>query len=285
MLKPTITIAVGGLAVDSVNASELKCATKDAGGRLALWLHDDPYEFDYAFKATDLADIVFTNEECCVPHYPGSTVYHLPLAASVEAHFKIIPADLRHDIDLFFCGVAYPNRVEFFRSTQKHLSQLSVVVRGDGWPTDLRFAQNLRLTTGEVCEYSQRSSLTLNIGRSHNIANRRLDLPSTTPGPRTFESALAGGAQLYVGDAMAIYPYFRPGTEILTAETAEEFESAIRFAASNPNALLDIAKKAQERALLEHTYANRAKFIIEMFAKHQSEHEIVGKDKQCCQMG
>ena len=261
--RPGLIVAVGGLAIDAVDLTPLRRAADRTGATLAVWLHDDPYEFDYAYKARGLADIIFTNESWCVPHYGPGPVHHLPLAASPSAHFReILPAEGR-DIDLFFCGVGYPNRVQLLRQARTVLQRHACVVRGDAWPADLAFCANKRLTTAAFCDHAQRALLTLNLARDHNVANRRLGLPASTPGPRTYEVAMAGSAQVVFAESLEILDHFAPDSEILLAESVEDLRLEIVRGLDEPARLVEIARRAQQRALAGHTYAHRANRILD----------------------
>jgi len=265
-VRPGLIVAVGGLAIDAVDLGSLRRAADRVGAPLALWLHDDPYEFDYAFKARGIADMIFTNEAWCVPHYgaavgPG-VVHHMPLAASPSVHFReVLPADGR-DLDLFFCGVGYPNRVRLLRQAERLLRAHVCVVRGDGWPAELGFATNQRLSPAAFCDHAQRSWLTLNLSRDHNLANRRLGLPASTPGPRTFEVALAGSAQVVFAESLEILDHFDAGTEMLLVESVDDLRDELVRGLDEPDYLVGIARAAQRRAVAEHTYAHRAAAML-----------------------
>jgi spore maturation protein CgeB len=261
--RPGLVVAVGGLAIDAVDLTRLRRAADRARAPLALWLHDDPYEFDYAFKARGLADVIFTNDSWCVPHYGPGPVFHLPLAASPSVHFRdILPAEGR-DIDLFFCGVGYPNRVRLLRQAAGVLRGHACVVKGDHWPDDLGFAANQRLSPADFCDHAQRALLTLNLARDHNVANRRLGLPAATPGPRTFEVALAGSAQIAFTESLELLDHFAAGSEILLADHVTDLREAILRGLDEPAWLVDIARRAQRRALADHTYAHRARTMLD----------------------
>lgn len=261
--QPHLVLAVGSLAVDDSDLRRLRQVADRAGAVVAFWLHDDPYEFDYAYKAMERADIVFTNDAWSAHHYRHPNVHHLPLAASTHDHFRpILPPD-RRDTALFFCGVAFPNRVDLLRSAQPLISGFPVSVMGAGWPADLRFAVNHRLTAREMADQAQRALLTLNIGRDHDIANQRFALRASTPGPRTFEVALAGSAQAFFVAGLEICDFFEPQTEILLFDSAAELSQLVARALDEPQGMVSIAERAQTRALRDHTYVSRARRLLD----------------------
>lgn len=261
--EPNLIIAIGSLSVDSVNLYALRRSADAARSILVFWLHDDPYEFDYSYKAEQIADVVFTNDLWALQHYRSEKVFHLPLAGCPTTHFREILPEGDRDIEFFFCGVAYRNRIDFFDRSRHILANYRCIVRGDGWPSHLDFARNLRLKPSAVCDYAQRSLTTLNISRHLNIANRKFNLPASTPGPRTFEVALSGSAQLFVVESLEILEYFREGVEIILIEDIEQFAKQLERAREEPESFVRLARAAQERALAEHTYRNRAARIME----------------------
>ena len=84
-------MALGSVAIDAAPLRGLARATRRAGSRLAFWLHDDPYEFDYGPKAEALAGHIFTNDRWALPHYRHASVSHLPLAACRRPPFSSAP--------------------------------------------------------------------------------------------------------------------------------------------------------------------------------------------------
>lgn len=257
-VRPDLVVAVGSIVPDASDLRGLRRAADGAGAELAYWLHDDPYEFDYAFKAELTADIIFSNDSWAVHHYRHGNVHHLPLAASRTRHHRDLVPVAERDTTVFFCGVAYPNRVALLRRADAVLSRHPVAILGADWPADIRCATNRRLSPAEMADHAAGSRLTLNIGRDLDIANRRFALPPATPGPRTFEVALAGSAQLFFATGLEICDAFAPGTEILLVDGVGDIARAIAQALDEPEAIQAIAARAQARALREHTYAHRA---------------------------
>ena len=260
--RPQLVIAMGGVAVGSVDLRRLRAACDTVDAKLVLWLHDDPFEFDYAWRAENIADAIFTNDSWALQHYSFPQTFHLPLAGCADTHHRPLLPAAQRDIDLLFCGVAYPNRIAFFREIQHICRRLNCVVLGDGWPPDLDFAVNRRVSREELANLTARALVTLNITRDHNIANRRLDLPPSTPGPRTFETALAGSAQLYLVHGTEIAEYFEPDSEIILIDNVMDTEHHLQELRANKTAAVAIAGRAQTRAMKEHCYEHRAAALL-----------------------
>ena len=267
---PNLVVAIGSIASDTADLRLLRRQADAVGALLVYWLHDDPYEFDYAFKAEQTADVIFSNDAWAVHHYRHPEVYHLPLAASKRIHRRDLKPIESRELSVFFCGVAYSNRINIIRKAEAIVSIHPVAILGAQWPPDIKCAQNRRLSQQEMADYAQNSRLTLNIGRDLDIANRRYALPASTPGPRTFEIALAGSAQLYFAASLEILDYFENGTEILLFDAIKDIEAAITMAYDDPARLYSIASKAQERALRDHTYESRVRTMLSICGKHWS---------------
>lgn len=264
--SPGLVVALGSVAVDAAPLRGLARSARRAGARLAVWLHDDPYEFDYAPKAEALADHVFTNDRWALPHYRHAAVSHLPLAACRRTHDRRVTPMAERPLDLFFCGAAFPNRIALLERAQGSLSGYRVEVRGAGWPAALPFAENSRLAPAAMADRASAARLTLAIGRDLDIANRRFRLPAAPPGPRVFEAALAGAPQLCFAAGLEILEYFEEGREILLFDDVREIADAIARSHREPAAFAAMAERARARALGAHTYRHRAETILAVMA-------------------
>jgi spore maturation protein CgeB len=257
--EPSLVVVFGTLFPDRVDLTDLAVAAKRAGAHLAVWVHDDPYEFDFAFRAAEVADTIFTNESSAVRFYHRERVYHLPLAASPTAHFRpIAPAQ---GVDVSFCGYAYPNRIRFFSDLLPRLAGRATIV-GAGWPTAHPAFSNVRIDGAQLCDLYASSLATVNIGRDLDLANERYCLTSATPGPRTFEAAMAGAAQLYFVSSLEIADYFAPGTEIALIDSADDAAAWVERFRAEPELHRRMRELSQRRALRDHTYANRAATLL-----------------------
>lgn len=263
--RPDLVLLVGSCLQDFNQYRSTRAACDDAGSCLAFWLHDDPYEIDSAFRAKEVADVIFTNDRWSARHYDFPRAYHLPLAADPRTDLR--PLDEHRYVDLFFCGVAFGNRIDFVRDLDPFLQRrYQVNIYGDGWPTDLAYCRNERLSHGRFSDLCSVSLATLNIGRHLDFANHRYSLPASTPGPRTFQAAMAGAVQLFLLESLEIFDYFEPGKEILVFDQPKEVIPLLDRLVADPAYAQEIAGAAQRRALAEHTYAHRAQEILRRVA-------------------
>jgi spore maturation protein CgeB len=258
--RPALVVALGSIMPDNTGIRDLRRSCDRVGAHLALWLHDDPYELDFAHRAEDVADSIFTCESAAVPYYRHPSVFHLPLAASPTFHFR--PIEAEYDYDISFCGYAYENRVAFVRDLLEIGHPARLAVLGDGWPSLDWQVVNKRLSPGQLADLYARSMLVLNIGRDHDLANARHQPAASTPGPRTFEAAMAGAAQAYFTTSLEVTDYFEPEAEIVLIDSARDLVSAFERFAGAPLELIEVRQAAQARALRDHTYAARARKLL-----------------------
>jgi spore maturation protein CgeB len=118
------------------------------------------------------------------------------------------------------------------------------------------------MTVSDLCDIYASSLCTVNIGRDFDLANERYRLTAATPGPRTFEAAMAGAAQLYFASSLEIVEYFTPGTEIALIDSADDAAAWLERFRADPASNREMRTLSQRRALREHTYANRAATLL-----------------------
>ncbi len=80
---------------------------------------------------------------------------------------------------------------------------------------------------------------------------------------RPFELAIAG-ATIVSNPVAGIERWLEPGRELLVVETAEEAVEAYRELLADPAAAEELGRRARERALDEHTYAHRARRVLDL---------------------
>lgn len=262
-LAPDLTVVFGSIMPDVSDHYVVAALARRGSGKLVFWLHDDPYEFDVAARIHHLADAIFTNDRSALLHYPPRLpAYHLPLGASPVHHRR--PVDRRRQNRIFFCGHQFGNRLRFFRRLTDRLGAERIGLVGTGWDTRiLPFAANGYVANTLLPDTYAESLAVAYIGRDLDLANRRFSIRPSTPGPRAFEAAMAGAAQIALTEGGEIAEFFEPGREILMVDSAEEAAEAFRRLLIEPELSLDIGRAAQARALAEHSYAARATALLD----------------------
>lgn len=265
---PDLILVFGSCMPDQCDYAAIKRAAETTGAHLAYWLHDDPYEFDYSFKAVETADTIFSNDLWTIEHYRFPRVFHLPMAACTHTHYRDIKKYSSKTIDVFFAGAAFDNRVRMIKALAPGLAQYRLCIRGTNWPGGLPGCQNEFIPNEVLPDYYAKSLIVLNMGRDLDLGNDRFKLAATTPGPRTFEAAMAGAVQLYFVSGLEIEDYFVPGKEILLFDHADEVPGIVESLVSDKDRVLAMATAAQKRALRDHSYTSRAKRILDICLPH-----------------
>ena len=80
---------------------------------------------------------------------------------------------------------------------------------------------------------------------------------------RPFELATAGAA-IVSNPHEGIERWFEPGSELLVVESADEALAAYRALLDDPAQAEGMGRRARERVLDEHTYAHRARQVLEL---------------------
>lgn len=258
--RPDLIVVFGSCMPASCDYTGLRNYCVRSGAALAFWLHDDPYEFDFNSKIHDYADLIFSNDRWAAEHISHPRVFHLPLAADPQAHFRPIASMMERDV--FFCGVGFPNRRQLLADCAKGLAPFRVEILGTDWDEQSGFCKNRRMPNEALPDLHATSLLTLNIGRRFNLANRKYQLDATTPGPRTFEAALSGAVQCAYIEGLELNDYFTFDEEILVFDAPHELIEVIDALRADPVRRRAIAERSQARAMREHTYAARASVIL-----------------------
>jgi len=263
--QPQLVIVFGSVILDTSDFAALAQACRRHGSRLVFWLHDDPYEFDMNERVYPYADAIFSNDLAAVDHYPPHLpVFHLPLAGSRLAHWRAVGP--RSAPGLFFCGHAFDNRQAFFASlcAADPAAALHMQIFGSGWDTRrVPGAIVQTLPNAALPDYYASAVAVANLGRDLNLSNRRFSIKASTPGPRSFEAAVAGAAQIVLTEGLEITEYFEPGRELLIAHDADTFLAHWKMLLHDPAASQRIGERAQRRALSDHTYACRARALLQ----------------------
>ncbi|HCE3202978.1 TPA: glycosyltransferase [Vibrio parahaemolyticus] len=264
--NPSYVLAIGSVAIDDVSYIDLRKSCDKVGAKLVFWLHDDPYEFDFAHKAERYADIILSNDINTVSFYNHDNVHFMPLGTSKENCYRDVTSDYRRFLS-FFCGVGYPNRVRFFSEIDRkieHCFKSKLYVCGDNWPNRFAFAENMRVTNSSFCNLVNNSYSVINLGRDFNIANKRYDLVQSTPGPRTFDTAMAGSMQIYLATDTLISSFYKEDEEILLIESSSDVRDIFQRIEDEPDWALGVAKRAQNATLEKHLYKHRALSILDI---------------------
>jgi spore maturation protein CgeB len=256
-----LLLITGSIAEPAVDLDWLVQRSRQHHCHVAFWLHDDPYEFDLHWRLADLGCPVFTNEPNCLPDYPpGCRARPLALAASPLDDLAVASEHPEAEVDLAFCGVAFPQRVATMR--QLSAAGFSLACWGEGWPDDLDGTVNLRLGPTGLRLLYRRCLFVVNLGRELAIANRRHQIAASMPGPRTFEAALNGAVQLYIGQSPRIEKYYSPEQGVIPAGSVEEVGTLLERARQEPEWHRQLGINAAQHTWHRHLYRHRCHDLL-----------------------
>jgi len=172
-----------------------------------------------------------------------------------ETHHPV-EMDGKYECDLGFLGNRLPDREQrvegfFFRAAEVSPG-LHLLLAGNGWadkprPKNVSYLGHLPTALHNVFNCSARAVL--------NICRNSMAENGFSPATRVFEAAGAG-ACIITDDWVGIEQFFAPEQEILVARNGDEVAGLMEKL--TPEQARNIGARARERALTQHTYAQRA---------------------------
>lgn len=159
-------------------------------------------------------------------------------------------ADLAADV--VYLGYAYPNRIAMMEA----LLEFDVRLWGIGWDASTTLRPRFRAEPvhglKKIRVYNA-AAVTLNLQSPHY----QLDGITCRP----FEVAACGGFCLTEARP-DLETFFRPGQEMVTFTGLADLKSKLAHYLAHPDERREIAARARERALREHTYDHRVREIL-----------------------
>ncbi len=195
----------------------------------------------------------------CMPVYNAlDTDTHHPVAVSENfaAH-------------LSFLGNRLPDREarveEFFLKPASLLPKHNFLLGGSGWadkqlPANVNYINHVFTTDHNTFNVTPLAVL--------NISRESMARYGFSPATRVFEAAGAG-ACIITDYWEGIEAFFVPGEEILVAHDGDDVVKIIM--GLTPEKAAAIGKAAYSRAVSEHTYTQRAKFLQEIFNRGRNQ--------------
>jgi spore maturation protein CgeB len=238
-----------------------------AGALRVLWFVEDFRRFTYWRAVASHYDYLFTIQDGeCLEAIGAATdgrVSYLPCAFDPQVHRPIaldVGERAVYASDISFVGAGYRNRrialrsfldcdFRIWGSDWAGQSALERVVQRDG----------ARIGTEEAVRIFNASKINLNLHSStyHDGVDPRGDFVN----PRTFE--LAGAGAFQVVDARTLLPaLFTPGRELAVATTVAEMRGLALHYLADADERMEMAARARERALAEHTYVLRMQAML-----------------------
>jgi spore maturation protein CgeB len=184
-------------------------------------------------------------------------------ALDPDHHFPV-EADEDLKCDLAFVGNRLPDREkrveEFFLRAAALAPEMSFILGGEGWgnkplPSNVRWIGHVGTGRHNVVNCSAR--MVLNVNRE-SMANVGFSPPT-----RVFEAAGAGACMI-TDEWTGVEKFFLPDQEILVAASAEQVVAHLRRISAEQ--ARTIGRRMRERALRDHTYAQRGREVNAILA-------------------
>jgi hypothetical protein len=174
--------------------------------------------------------------------------------------FRPLGAEKEHDV--FFYGYGDKFRREWMRELvgepSRRLPDVDFALGGEDFQGDVGNARTLGVIPFNAFNRAiSATRIALNVTRRAHATVRA----SSTARP--FELAMAGAA-IVSNPVEGIETWFEPGRELLVVEDADAATAAYTELLGDPGALEELGARARERALDEHTYAHRARRLLEL---------------------
>lgn len=172
------------------------------------------------------------------------------------------PMDVPKEHDVFFYGYGDKFRQEWIGdmigAPSRELPEVDFAVGGADFRGDLGKARLIGDVPFNVFQRAiSASRINLNVTRRSH---------ATVPGSSTcrpFELA-ASGATIVSNPYAGIERWFEPGRELMVVSSAAEAASAYRDLLADPAQAQEMGRRARERLLDEHTFAHRARQLMQI---------------------
>jgi spore maturation protein CgeB len=172
------------------------------------------------------------------------------------------PAPVDREYDVFFYGYGDKFRREWMEALvgepSRRAPEIDFALGGRDFRGDIGSARVIGDVPFNVFSQAiSRGRINLNITRRSHAS---VYASSTC---RPFELA-ASGAAIVSNPHEGIERWFEPGSELRVVSTADEAVVAYRELLDDPGSAEAMGRRARERVLDEHTYAHRARQILEL---------------------
>jgi len=172
------------------------------------------------------------------------------------------PLQVEKDVDVFFYGYGDKFRREWMQELvgepSRRLPEVDFALGGRDFQGDTGRA---RLVGDVPFNAFNRAIAAARINL--NVTRRAHASVPASSTARPFELAMAGAA-IVSNPYAGIERWFEPGRELLVVEDADGAVGAYQDLLADPGAAEELGRRARERALDEHTYAHRARRLLDL---------------------
>jgi spore maturation protein CgeB len=179
------------------------------------------------------------------------------------------PAEVEKTMEVFFYGYGDKFRREWMRDLvgepSRRLEDVDFALGGGDFRGDVGRARLVGTLPFNVFARAI-SAARINL----NITRRPHATVYASSTCRTFELA-ACAAAIVSNPHDGIERWFEPGSELLVVSSADEAAQAYSDLLADPSAVESMGRRARERTLDEHTYAHRARRLLELIGLRERE--------------
>jgi glycosyltransferase involved in cell wall biosynthesis len=172
------------------------------------------------------------------------------------------PHDVEKEYDVFFYGYGDKFRREWMQALvgepSRAAAEIDFALGGRDFRGDIGNAREIGDVPFNVFARAI-SAARINL----NITRRSHATVFASSSSRPFELAAAGAA-IVSNPYAGIERWFEPGRELIVVNDADEALAAYRELLADPGQAEELGRRARERALDEHTYAHRARRVLEL---------------------
>jgi glycosyltransferase involved in cell wall biosynthesis len=178
------------------------------------------------------------------------------------------PLQVEKEHDVFFYGYGDKFRREWITrmiaEPSRRLSEVDFALGGADFRADLGRAQILRYFPVNLLPHViSASRINVNVARKPHAT---VFASSTS---RLFELASTGAA-IVTNPYAGIERWFEPGRELVVVGDADEAVAAYQDLLADPAAAAELGRRARERVLDEHTFAHRARRLLDLLGVGRS---------------
>ena len=197
--------------------------------------------------------------------------FYLPLAAQPDFHRPLELTAVqrkKYGADVSFLGAGYPNRRRAFAQ----LTSYDFKIWGSDWEGETALEpyiqrQGARIEPEEAIAIFNATRINLNL---HSSVQKDVLVPEGDfVNPRTFELAACEAFQLV--DRRELLPELFSADELVGFSTMQEMKEQIEYYLYHEDERQQIAKKARQKVLAEHTYARRMQSLLQKVAQTRSD--------------
>lgn len=235
-----------------------------------VWLSEDPFYIDQSLKVIRYFDFIFTIDQGALQYYEKrNNIFHLPLGTDPTIFHYHHDNLSEYKSEICFIGFPYSSRTRLFTKLIKELPFQITFIGGKWGATlgNLTKKENVKVISRwvkpeEVALFYNGAKINLNTHRpfDEKFNKNKLQVLNKSINNRTFDIASCRAFQL-IEHMPDLHERFTD-EEITSFKNETELIELIYYFMENETERKLIAKKAEKRALKEHTFKERLKQII-----------------------